>query len=67
VLCLQYSQNEPIPFPAVPGVLRNLSVNNIYAQQHLAERDDGSGQVVECEEATLELLLVSCPVINWHK
>lgn len=33
---------------------KNLSVNNVYAQRHLAERDDGSGQVVECEEAAIK-------------
>src|SRR5258708_12948354 len=36
---------------------KKLSVNYIYLQMHLAERDDRGGEVVEREEAALKLLL----------
>jgi hypothetical protein len=36
---------------------KNLSVDDIDCQCHLAERDDGCGDVVECEEASVELLV----------
>ena len=34
-----------------------LSVNNVDRQWHLAERDDGSGEVVERDEAVFELFI----------
>ena len=39
------------------GQLKNLSVNNVDRQWHFAERDDCRGEVVECEEASIKLLV----------
>ena len=36
---------------------QNLSVNNIYLQMHFAERDDASREMIEREEAAIELLI----------
>ena len=36
---------------------KNLSVNNVDSQLHLAKRDDGCGYVVECDKAALKLLI----------
>ena len=38
-------------------VTKNLSVNNIYLQMHLAQRDDRGGELVEREETALKLLV----------
>ena len=38
---------------------KNLSVNYIYRQGHLAKRDDGGGQVVEGNEAAFELFIAN--------
>lgn len=45
--------------PAVHRTLRDkrLSVNNVDCQSNLAERDDRGGDVVECDEASLKLLV----------
>jgi hypothetical protein len=37
--------------------IKNLSVNNIYGQRHLPERDDRRGKMVESEEAAFEFLI----------
>ena len=36
---------------------KNTSVNNIYAEWHVSERDDRCGDVVEGDEAAMELLV----------
>lgn len=36
---------------------KNLSVNNVDAQRHFAERDDGCGEMVECDEAAFEFFI----------
>jgi hypothetical protein len=36
---------------------KNLSVNNIYLQRHLPERDDRCCQVIQCHKTTLQLLI----------
>ena len=36
---------------------KNLSVNYVDFQRHLAERDDSGGDVVECDEAAFEFLV----------
>jgi len=38
------------------GLLRTFP-NNVYAQWHLAEGDDGSGQMIEGGEAAFKLLV----------
>ena len=35
-------------------VTKNLSVNYVYRELHFAERDDGGGDVVECDETAFE-------------
>ena len=46
--CLKHSKN-----------IKNLSVNYIDLQSHLAKRDDGGGQVVEGNEAAFELFIAN--------
>ena len=38
---------------------KNLSVNYINLQRHLAKRDDGGCEVVECNEAPFELFVAN--------
>ena len=42
---------------AAMHLIKNLSVNNIYLQIHFAERDDASREMIEREEAAIELLI----------
>ena len=36
---------------------KKLSVNYVDLERHFPERDDGCGEMVECEEAALELFV----------
>lgn len=38
---------------------KNLSVNYINLQRHLAKRDDGGREMVECNEAPFELFVAN--------
>lgn len=50
---------HPVPEKATvsPALLKNLSVNNVYGQIHLSERDDGCSQVVEDNKAAIKFLV----------
>jgi hypothetical protein len=41
------------------GTIKNLSVNYINLQRHLAKRDDGGREMVECNEAPFELFVAN--------
>ena len=36
---------------------KNLSVNYVYRELHFAKRNDGSGDVVECDETAFEFFI----------